>query len=241
MLRFAVCDDNEKELKQALALLEDYLLSRPGLAGRAEAFSSCAALLERVHTAGGFDLYLLDILMPGQNGISVGAALKARSPHVKIFMVTSYPDYLDDAMRFQVFRYLSKPIEKDRLLRNLKDALYQYNMETREFSVLTAEGIVVRRAEEIICVEATQRKSLLHTTTGDLLSTDGIEHWRQMLTLPCFYVSHRSFIVNMRFVSAIEKDVVILKCGEQQIRAFLTRRRYTHFKDTYLMYLESTR
>ena len=47
MLRFAVCDDNEKELKQALALLEDYLLSRPGLAGRAEAFSSCAALLER--------------------------------------------------------------------------------------------------------------------------------------------------------------------------------------------------
>jgi len=62
-----------------------------------------------------------------------------------------------------------------------------------------------------------------------------------MLTLPCFYVSHRSFIVNMRFVSAIEKDVVILKCGEQQIRAFLTRRRYTHFKDTYLMYLESTR
>ena len=40
MLRFAVCDDNEKELTQALALLEDYLLSRPGLAGRAEAISS---------------------------------------------------------------------------------------------------------------------------------------------------------------------------------------------------------
>ena len=237
-MRVVFCDDDSRITAQLTAYISEYFRSIGGIQPEMAAYTSGDELLQQEQRV---DLAFLDVEMPGQNGISVGAALKARSPHVKIFMVTSYPDYLDDAMRFQVFRYLSKPIEKDRLLRNLKDALYQYNMETREFSVLTAEGIVVRRAEEIICVEATQRKSLLHTTTGDLLSTDGIEHWRQMLTLPCFYVSHRSFIVNMRFVSAIEKDVVILKCGEQQIRAFLTRRRYTQFKDTYLMYLESTR
>ena len=193
-MRVVFCDDDSRITAQLTAYISEYFRSIGGIQPEMAAYTSGDELLQQEQRV---DLAFLDVEMPGQNGISVGAALKARSPHVKIFMVTSYPDYLDDAMRFQVFRYLSKPIEKDRLLRNLKDALYQYNMETREFSVLTAEGIVVRRAEEIICVEATQRKSLLHTTTGDLLSTDGIEHWRQMLTLPCFYVSHRSFIVNM--------------------------------------------
>ena len=50
-------------------------------------------------------------------------------------------------MRFQVFRYLSKPIDKNRLFRNLKDAVYQYNMESREFPIVTNEGVlfVVRK------------------------------------------------------------------------------------------------
>ena len=56
-------------------------------------------------------------------------------------------------MRVQVFRYLSKPIDKNRLFRNLKDALYQYNMESRAFPIVTNDGIATRRAEEIVFVE----------------------------------------------------------------------------------------
>ncbi len=98
----------------------------------------------------------MDVKLPGIHGIQVGAALKTYNPHIKLFIVTAYPDYLDEAMRFQVFRYLSKPIDKDRLFRNLKDALYQYHMETKEFPVLTGQGVFLRRAEEIVCVEAAQ-------------------------------------------------------------------------------------
>ena len=114
-------------------------------------------------------------------------------------------------------------------------------MESREFPIVTNEGVFVRRAEEIICVEATQRKVLVHTIDGALQSTQNMEYWRQTLTLPCFYMTHRSYIVNLHFVNSIHKDTILLKYRGREMTAYLTRRRYTAFKDTYLWYMESVK
>ena len=140
MLRFAVCDDNEKELKQALALLEDYLLSRPGLAGRAEAFSSCAALLERVHTAGGFDLYLLDILMPGQNGIETGRRLRALGDGGEIVYLTNSNDFAADSYEVGAFFYLLKPVSRERLFEVL-DRAVQRQRERQGSAVVVSTAL----------------------------------------------------------------------------------------------------
>ena len=52
--------------------------------------------------------------MPGMNGIYVGNELKKSNPAVIIFIVTSYSEYLDEARRSHVSRYLSKPLEQQR-------------------------------------------------------------------------------------------------------------------------------
>ena len=69
MLRIAICDDEEKQLCQAAAMLNAYLRSRPGLHGHVETFRSGGTLLERAEDTEGFDLYVLDILMPELSGI----------------------------------------------------------------------------------------------------------------------------------------------------------------------------
>ena len=171
----------------------------------------------------------------------MGAKLKESNPRIKIFIVTSFPDYLDEAMRFQVFRYLSKPIDKNRLFRNLKDALYQYNIDSQKISINTSSGLVVLPSDEIVCFESDQRKVLIYTTDGIIQTTDNIEYWRKTLSLPCFFSTYRSYIVNMRFVFKINKDSVELKYGDMSKTAYLARRKYTEFKDTYLLYLESMR
>lgn len=157
------------------------------------------------------DIAFLDIEMPGISGIHVGAKLKEVNPQIKIFIVTSFPDYLDEAMRFHVFRYLSKPIDKNRLFRNLKDAVYQYNMETKEYPVTTSDGIIVCRSEEIVCVETAQRKVLVYTADKIIKSTQNMDYWRTKLTLPCFYFPHRSYIINMRYVIGVTRDTITLR------------------------------
>lgn len=237
-MRILICDDDPAICKLLHTYIMEFFSSLGRYTPELACYDSGEALLSGETRA---DIAFLDVEMPGIDGIRLGARLKERNPHIKIFIVTSYPDYLDDAMRFQVFRYLSKPVDKERLFRNLKDAVYQYNMESREFPIVTGDGIFMRCAEEIVCVEAAQRKVLVHTTDGVFQSNQTMEYWKQTLTLPCFFMTHRSFIINMRFVSAIGKDRVFLKYNGQEGSAYLTRRKYASFKDTYLMYRESVR
>ena len=71
---------------------------------KAEGFTLCAEatsgqqMLELVETYKP-QVCFLDVEMPGLSGIHVGAELKEHNPQIKIFIVTSYPDYLDEAMR----------------------------------------------------------------------------------------------------------------------------------------------
>lgn len=235
-MRIIFCDDNIEILNQLQKYVHEFFRSLGGTMPEFAAYTSGDELL--AHETGA-DIAFLDVEMPGRSGIYVGTQLKELNPRIKIFIVTSYPDYLDEAMRFQVFRYLSKPIDKNRLFRNLKDAMYQYNMDTKEIPINTPTGITVLSAERIVCVELVQRKTVIYTLDGKLQSTDSMEHWRSMLKLPCFYSTYRSFIINMRYVYEIKRDLVVLKYGDQTKEAYLAKRKYSEFTGIYLTYLES--
>ena len=123
-MRILICDDDVLIIEQ----LQKYILSYFDLnhikCPELLSFTSGEALLA---DKGEKDIVFLDIEMPGMNGIYVGNELKKANKNVIIFVVTSYSEYLDEAMRFHVFRYLSKPLDKQRFLRNLKDAIVYYN------------------------------------------------------------------------------------------------------------------
>lgn len=237
-MRIAFCDDDSRILNELQKYVRDFF-EQMGIT-QPEYFV-CHNGDEMLKRVGVVDIAFLDVEMPGVSGLRVGMKLKKDNPRVKLFIVTSYADYLDEAMRVQVFRFLSKPIDKNRLFRNLKDALYQYNMDTHEIPIATSEGVVVLQAEDIICVENSQRKCLLFTTNGTIQAQCGFEQLKEKLDLPCFYVTYRSFIVNMRYVRQITKDSVLLAHRDKKKEAYLARRRFSDFKDAYLLYLESVK
>ena len=237
-MRIIFCDDDPTILEQIQKYVAEFF--RTNKLPQPEYASYCSGdeLLQKEDRA---DIAFLDVEMPGRSGIYIGAELKERNPRIKILILTAYPDYLDEAMRFQVFRYLSKPIDKNRLFRNLKDALYQYNMDSSEYAIETVNGIIVRRADEILGVETQGRKTKVYTKEGSWDSIQNMDHWRDVLTVPCFYSPHRSFIVNMQYISEIGKDIVKVRCGGMEFSAYVARRKYPSFKEQLLLYLESTK
>ena len=147
--------------------------------------------------------------------------------------------YLDEAMRFHVFRYLSKPLDKQRIFRNLQDAITLYNTSITKVSIETKDGMFIVLSTDIFFIEAHNHKTIVHTSEGDYLSVHNINYWLNKLHIPCFFQSHRSFIVNLDHVSSFDRSLIYL-CNNQY-RAYLTRRKYTQFKDAFLLYLESRR
>ena len=139
-MRILICDDDTLMIEQLQRYIESYFKSNHLKCPRLVSFTCGESLLADQEEK---DIVFLDIEMPGMNGIYVGNELKKANKNVLIFVITSYSEYLDDAMRFDVFRYLSKPLDKQRLFRNMKDALYQLSIDTREVSIETKEQTVM--------------------------------------------------------------------------------------------------
>ena len=236
-MRILICDDNLMFSEQLEHLITEFFkknkLQQPEIC----IYQTGEALLS---DSGEKDLVFLDIEMPGRSGIFVGRQLSATSPHTIIIVITSFTEYLDDAMRFHVFRYLSKPLDAKRLFRNLSDAMREFadHMPSAKLLVETKGISVGLSPNEIICIESQNRSIIIHSIKGDYETLLPMSHWLEELSSPLFFQSHRSYIVNLSHVLQFDKDSIQLKDNHN---AYLARRKYTAFKKAYLLFLEYTR
>lgn len=235
-MRILICDDDDLMIEQIQKYLKKYFEHNHLKCPETVCYSDGEALLA---DKGDKDIVFLDIEMPGMNGIYIGKELKKANENIIIFIVTSYSEYLDEAMRFRVFRYLSKPLDKQRFFRNMKDAIDLYNTMTVKIPIETKQGVHTLPASSIIAVEAMQRKVIVHTTQRDFESVHNMQYWGNLLPKNCFFQTHRSFIINFEHVT--DFDHTLVHMAENQYHAYLTRRKYSTFKEAYLLYLESTR
>ena len=95
-MRIVFCDDDPFILRQLLSLVKDFFANLGGAEPEYTVYPSGDKLIRQ---GAQFDIAFLDVEMPGASGIHAGAKLKERNPRIKIFIVTAYPDYLDEAMR----------------------------------------------------------------------------------------------------------------------------------------------
>lgn len=235
-MRILICDDDTLIIEQIEKYIKDYFDHSRTDCPEIARFSDGASLLA---DTGGKDLLFLDVEMPGMNGIYVGTEIKKHNPDLMIFIVTSYSEYLDAAMRFQVFRFLTKPLDKQRFFRNMKDAMNRYYTTTIRIPIETKDGVHTVPGSAIISIEARDRKVIIHTTKCDYESIHNIQYWQKQLPESCFFQPHRSFIVNFEHVTDFDHTLIYL--ADRQFRAYLTRRKYSAFKKAYLLYLESVR
>lgn len=235
-MRILICDDDNLIQAQLEKLLRDFFTKKHLKCPEIAVFPDGESMLEDTLDK---DIVFLDVEMPGLDGIYVGRELKRKHKNVIIFIVTSFSEYLDDAMRFHVFRYLSKPLEKYRFYQNMEDALQLYNTFLAKIAIETKSGIYTVSSSEIIAVEAQGRKLLIHTVAQTYESTQNMAYWVKQLDAKCFFQSHRSFLVNMEHITTFDHSMIYL--FHSQFKAYLTRRKYSEFKDAYLLYLESVR
>ncbi len=187
-----------------------------------------------------FDIIFLDIEMPGLNGITVGNRLKELNKNTIIIIVTSFSEYLDDAMRFHVFRYLSKPIDKQRLFRNLKDAVALYQSLSATIAIEEKDSSHIVSTNDIIFVECMNKKVMIHTNDKIFLSIKTMDFWENILPKNCFFRTHRSFIVNMNYVSDYDHQLISFR-NYNNHKAYMARRNYSKFKNSFFSYLEFNR
>ena len=108
----AVCDDQTAELGRLTELLGAWETDR-GTPVRVKSFRSAAALLDAARHER-FTLYLLDIMMPGLNGMDAAREIRGFDKAADIIFLTSSPGFAYDSYSVQALEYLLKPIRAAR-------------------------------------------------------------------------------------------------------------------------------
>ena len=88
------------------------------------------------------DLVLLDIRMPGMNGLEVLRWIKARKElqHVPVVMMSASLVYTDEALECGAARYLSKPCDSKTLLAAVEEVLAESRSESAAPQLVAAGG-----------------------------------------------------------------------------------------------------
>ena len=76
---------------------------------------------------GSFDLVLLDLRMPGMDGMSVLRMIKRKWPDSEVVVVTGYPsvETAKEAIRLGAYDYLAKPVDPDQIMKVASGAIAQ--------------------------------------------------------------------------------------------------------------------
>ncbi len=111
--------DDEVDLLQ---LLKRSL--EPELACHIETAASPQTALQKITTRS-YDLIMLDIKMPGMDGLQLLEMIKARFPHLTVVMMTAFGhvDMAVEAMRSGAYDFITKPFEHEALVLRLEKAL----------------------------------------------------------------------------------------------------------------------
>lgn len=108
--------------------------------------TSGAAALERVEDQE-FDLVILDVQMPGVDGVEVLRQIKQRKPLVEVIMLTGHATVQTaiDGMKLGAFDFLLKPTETEELVEKINRAYSRKTEHDERIREAEIEEIVKRR------------------------------------------------------------------------------------------------
>lgn len=189
------------------------------------------------------DLVFLDIQMPELTGLQF---IKIAGRHCKFILTTAYTEYALDGYEHDVIDYLLKPISFDRFYRAAEKALpvinsaYQLNSDplaypahvsesAPEFLFIKTEHRIQKvNLADILFIEGLQNYVAVNTTGGRILSLQTLKRLEEQLPVKDFARVHKSFIVSLRHINAIERGRIsigeqIIPVGDNYREAFYKR------------------
>lgn len=227
-MRIAICDDVKLLRNQVKKLIQAYNDTYAVVE-----FSDGKELVLAKDT---FDLILLDIDMPGMDGLSTAREFRNREDQVPIAFLTSHKELVREVFKVNAFRFLEKPIKPEEL--------YEV-MQSAERELQKQERIVIKNRGEqweiplnaIDYLEAYGDGTYIYDSKGKVYeSSEQLKTWENRLQGKYFFRIHKSFLVALSRVEGIENEEAILFGRKERLK--ISRRKVVELKEAHWDYID---
>ena len=214
-MRIAICDDEPICLEQVISVAEEYIKDRTEKKLTLHAFSSSDDLFDEAEKTGGFDIYVLDVVMPVMNGIKLGKKLRDSGHNGKIIYLTSSEEYSLDAFKVKALNYIIKPITKEAFYEAIDEALALiYVKNEKNILVKSKERSVKLTFDSITYIETAKRAVIYHLANGRSVESLSMrtgfqETIAELLADKRFVLCGVGMAVNLDHVTEVENEAVV--------------------------------
>lgn len=236
MYRISVCDDNSSELEKICSIISGYIALN-NIIAEVKTFSSGGELLEYEETNGSSDIYILDIIMPGMNGIQLGKAIRQKNAEAFIIFLTTSKDYALESYSVKAFSYLIKPAEKENVEAELSECFSRISRPSERFALKCASGTITVRVEDIVYIEYYNHHMIYRLAGGKTVESiyfrgtfdSEIEDY---IKNGSFIKSSASYLVNMKHIKTVNAAGFELSDGT----LLTVTRKYSEARKKYIDY-----
>lgn len=234
MLHIAVCDD-DAVLGSKVEELTKVVFRTHCIEIKIQSYQSSENLQYDLQDGIYYDLLLLDIEMPGVDGMELAKEIRDTMPAARIIFITSHLEYAIAAYEYSVFRYIPKDSLEEKLPAALEDYYKLYRLERNEFyTVQIKKHMEQLPYKDILYILKEGKYAVFHMMDGETRSVrKTLGKVFEEISKEYFYFADRGCIVNLANVAGID-DASILFVGKERVA--ISRANLADLKTTMLRF-----
>ena len=215
--RIAICDDS-METRKGLSLLVKKWAAEKGVSLILDVFPSAENYLFRCAEQPYFDILLLDIEMPGMNGLTLAKTIRQKSDLTQIIFITGFSDFIAEGYEVSALHYLIKPVSEEKLSEVLSRAAEKLRKTEKTVLFQTEKEVRRIQLDRIVSVEAFAHSCMVTATDSSFEVRESITAVEKLLreaAESAFVRTHRSYLAGVKYIQSISKTEVTLDNGRK--------------------------
>ena len=207
-----LCDDSDEDRDALSRVLRDYA-ARHGIELYLETVSDAAELLKR-WSPFRWDAVFLDMYMPGLSGADAASRLRLMDRDLCLIFATVSREHGLFSYDVRATDYLLKPFAQSDVDGAMDYFLEKYADSLRSLRVRTAWEELDVRFRDIRYIEIRNHQAILRTREQELTVWRSLDELEEEISDERFLRCHRSYLVNLEHVKALEKHDFLMDCGD---------------------------
>lgn len=230
-MRVAICDD-EKPMQTILENLLDEFGRLRNIDISIDKFDNGHDLL-RVLNEKEYEIVFMDHQMQDIDGMETSRLIRSRNTDCVIFFVSAFPEVAVDSYEVNAFRFIVKPINKEKLFKAIDDHLRSIDYDNL-LILNTNDGKWKIKMSDIIYAEAKGKHTIVRTAQKSFEINIHMKKIEDKLPSEKFCRCQRAYIAGFAHINNHTNAEIIFDNGE---RAQIGKAYYAKFKNAFQEYI----
>lgn len=202
-MRIAVVENEQEERRHICSCIEDYFRQKD-IGVEIYPFKDGREVVAAAREP--FDVIFMDIDMDGLDGLGAAKQIREFDCQVMIVFITNMAGYAIEGYSVQALDFLVKPVSALRMREELDKILEIMGKRNPGKIALKGNGNIYQiDINEIFYIEMYGRKIRVHHRQGVLELNSTLRYFEERLSGAPFFRCHQAYLVNMAYISSIEK------------------------------------